>query len=192
MNRAAQHYPRTSHASGFTLIEIISVIAISAILLSLALPSMSSLMARFERDAITAQLRQNVSAARQIAIRRGRTITVCGVDEQLTCIRHGFATLAVFEDNNRNGAWDDEEIRYRLTEIKQRGELWMSASLGRSYIRFSESGSAKQAGSFIYCRPQQPTLAARVTVSMPGRTYTAVDLNGDGRVATASGNEITC
>lgn len=181
-----------SHQSGLTLIELIAVLALSGILLSLATPGMHSLMMRFERDTITSKIRQGVSAARQIAILGRRTITVCGINQENSCTNRDFETLVIFEDTNRSGTWETEEKRYRYLELDHSGQLWMTASLGRTYIRFGENGRAKQAGSFIYCNPLNASLATRVTVSIPGRTYTAVDLDNDGVIETASGDAISC
>jgi len=78
--------------AGFTLIEMMTVIALFAIMLALALPSFNGLIERYRVGARIGALEASLSVARMEAIRRGKNVQLmpeagCGSagDQAWTC-----------------------------------------------------------------------------------------------------------
>jgi len=69
--------PRPATAHGFTLIEMMAVISISAILLAVAVPGMRSFMARNGQANSIHNLMGSITLARAEAIKRGTQVVMC-------------------------------------------------------------------------------------------------------------------
>ncbi|ESQ98510.1 hypothetical protein F753_15770 [Stutzerimonas chloritidismutans AW-1] len=70
---------------GFTLIELISTLAIVAIVLSIAVPAFSELIERNRQEALMHQVQNVLHNARARAVMQRRTIEICGSDDGQTC-----------------------------------------------------------------------------------------------------------
>lgn len=87
-NSQAGHAPKLVPAAsnGFTVIELMVVVAVVALITSLALPSLSDFVQRFQIDRFAASLRGTINNARQNALRTGLETVVCKrVQSQNTC-----------------------------------------------------------------------------------------------------------
>jgi len=178
--------------NGFNLISLLLATAIAAILTTIAAPSMAKFQSSYSSASATALMHRHLANARTLAINNEQTITVCGVSNDGSCLRSGFKEIAMFYDVNNNATMDQDEVIYYVSQLEAANYLTLRASLRRRYIRFSKYGTAKQAGSFIYCDPDAERSAARVTVSMSGRSYQGRDTNGDGIVEGTNGRPIRC
>ncbi|MGJ7531913.1 MULTISPECIES: GspH/FimT family pseudopilin [unclassified Variovorax] len=75
----ASSWGRSCHAErqrGFTLIELMVVIALMTVLLVMALPSFSGLIEKYRVEGMASALMASVSHARSEAARRGKTVTI--------------------------------------------------------------------------------------------------------------------
>lgn len=70
---------RARVAGGFTLIELMATVAVAAILLGLAVPSLTSTLGRARLEGVANELSVDVQYARSESIRRRATVTL-GVD----------------------------------------------------------------------------------------------------------------
>jgi type IV fimbrial biogenesis protein FimT len=70
---------------GFTLVELIVTLAVAAILVSAALPSMRDLIRNNRLTAATNLFVSSLNIARSEAIKQGRNATVCVSDTQNSC-----------------------------------------------------------------------------------------------------------
>lgn len=178
--------------NGLTLLELLVCLCLLAILLSIATPSLSTYLVQAESKSINSSLRRMLAATREYAVNHSATVTLCGVDETFTCTRDEITVLAIFIDKNNNSRIDEgEELKY-FHELKHQGNLRLRASLRHPRIRFQRDGAALEAGSFLYCRPEHPRASRRVTVSMSGRAYSAMDEDGDGLINDISGDPVRC
>lgn len=177
---------------GLTLLELLICLCLLAILLSIATPAMSTYLVHAESKSINNSLRRMLAAAREHAVSHSTTVTLCGVDDTFTCTRDDITILAIFMDKNDNSRIDEDETLNYFHELKHQGNLRLRASLRHARIRFQRDGAALEAGSFLYCRPHHPKASRRVTVSMSGRAYSAIDNDGDGLINDTSGNPIRC
>jgi type IV fimbrial biogenesis protein FimT len=71
---------RPSRAAGFTLVELLVVISITAILLAIGVPSFRHFMVKREIAAEAADFSRDINLARTEAIKRGVSVTVCRSD----------------------------------------------------------------------------------------------------------------
>lgn len=77
--------PRISTEHGFTLVEMLTAIAIAAILLAIAVPSYSGSRLNSQLRASSNDLIGSINLARSEAIKRGTTVTVCASSSGDTC-----------------------------------------------------------------------------------------------------------
>jgi type IV fimbrial biogenesis protein FimT len=77
---------RRDDSAGFTLIEVIVVIAIAAILLSIAVPSFVSTTQRFRTLGEINSFAHDLQFARTEAIKQGASVSVCTSADGLTCL----------------------------------------------------------------------------------------------------------
>lgn len=184
--------PNYSIMRGFTLLELLITISIMFIVMFVAVPNLIDLHRKQNADTVTADIRRTLSVARQYAVSTQKTITACGIVDTYTCTKNNIHGFLVFVDENNNKALDSNEYLLLNRDIKHQGFLKLSASLGAKHIQFNGDGSSKQAGSFIYCVPERPTLARRIVFSMTGRSYIGKDMDGDGIITLANKKPITC
>ncbi|MEO7241645.1 MAG: GspH/FimT family pseudopilin [Variovorax sp.] len=71
--------PRTTPQQAFTLIELMVVIALTGIMLSLAMPSFADIIHRYRINGRLASMEATLALARHEAVRRGRNVTIRGV-----------------------------------------------------------------------------------------------------------------
>ncbi|WP_199052220.1 GspH/FimT family pseudopilin [Aquitalea sp. ASV15] len=95
---------RFRSANGFTLIEVIVVLAVASILLAIAAPSMSSFVRSNRISSAANDLQQTFLAARSNAVRTGVPVVVCASSSSSSgCDASSFNSgWVVFADLNRN------------------------------------------------------------------------------------------
>lgn len=91
---------------GFTLIELAVTLAVAAILLTLAAPSMADLLRANRLAAANNTLVTSLNVARAESLRRGRPVSICPSTDQRTCSgsTDWVTGWVVFEDTNVSGA----------------------------------------------------------------------------------------
>ncbi len=178
-------------SKGFTLLELLITTVITSVLLTVAIPSLSYFKNSSERGSITTDIRRSLAYTRENAITRNTYTTICGLNTQGECARDNIQSLAVFIDKDKDGMLTEEDKALAIRELHHSGYLRLRASFRKSSITFNRHGAALAAGSFIYCKPDYPELAARITVSMTGRSYVARK-SDEGVVKNTNGSDIIC
>ena len=77
------------HQAGFTLIELMITIFILAILVSIAVPAMTSFMNSNRLTAHTSELKQAIQYARSEAVSRNQDVSICASSDGATCTGDG-------------------------------------------------------------------------------------------------------
>ncbi len=132
--------------TGFTLVELMVVLAIGAIVLSLAVPSFRSTI---QNNRISTQANELVSTlqlARGEAIKRSRTITVCVSTDQATCTGTNWVGgWIAFADVNANGSVDAGDTLLTVSAALDGGSALTSAA---TFIQYQPSGFSNAASTF--------------------------------------------
>jgi type IV fimbrial biogenesis protein FimT len=99
--------------SGFTLIELVVVLAIAAILLNVGIPSFRNVLQNNRATAMANDLVSVVHFARSEAVKRGREVRLTAVDPSAAANEWG-PGWRVWIDANANNTYDTgEELRVR-------------------------------------------------------------------------------
>jgi type IV fimbrial biogenesis protein FimT len=169
---------------GFTLVETMAVIAISAILIALGVPSMRRMI---ESNGVSESVNGfmgAVSYARAEALKRGLGVTLCrSTDaESATTPSCGAGTQwesgwIVFVDFDDSGTFDPgagEVLLRAQGSLVRNGSLTQGATV--SSLRFDATGLMKSATSFSFRSPSNmPSLRRLVCIGRGGRVRLVTD-----------------
>lgn len=180
---------------GFTLIELLVVLTIAAILLLVAVPSYQGMIEKNNVESAQEGLARSIAFARQEAISRNTTVSICRSADGATCAASGEWNQGwiVFLDNDSSGAagvvnTDDEVLR-----VSQNIPVNYGLQGSAAFVQFGNKGTVQlpAAGTPIFevCSPSNDHLrgimllrsgrgvTSRQTAS--GDYYIQVDNNGD-------------
>ena len=101
--------------SGFTLLELLTVVTIAGLLLAVAVPSMRAFVQNGDMTSAANDLLRAAQVARSEAIKRRRNVVVCTSADPLAAdpACDDDSTLNgwfVFVDNNADGVWDEASV----------------------------------------------------------------------------------
>lgn len=161
--------------SGFTLLELLIVLAILGILVVIGTPAMDSLIESSRSKAVRQQLQVLLNEARSAALSNSEIITICSLDSGSGCGQEFQLPLTMFADTNRNAELDaGERILTQLNiELPDDHELDWNR---QRYIRFWPSGgTGALTGSITYCHAYQEKYEFRIVIARTGRTRVDFD-----------------
>jgi type IV fimbrial biogenesis protein FimT len=153
---------RSSRSSlrGFTLVEILTVLAIMAVLVSVSLPALGTAADSVKLSSASNAFFSNLHLARSEAINRRGRVVLCKSADGLSCAEDGgwHQGWLMFHDANDNAALDSGETVIQRAEALD-ASLRLTGNLNvAKYISFAPSGAAKlvgggfQAGTLTACR----------------------------------------
>jgi len=170
---AAPTHFRPGFESGFTLIEMMLVLAVAAVIASLTLPSLDRFADRNRIESTANDLVAHINLARLEAVMHRHLVVVCPSTDGRRCSggnqwHHGWI---VFRDDDRNDIADQRDDLLRVGPVLE--HLWMD-SAGRTRIRYQPDGTAGGSNlSIKLCDLEHTDLAHAVIVSNPGRPRVA-------------------
>lgn len=105
-------FPSRRLAGGFSLIELMVVIALLSVIMAIAVPSFSEMMRNSTLSAESNNLYADLSMARTQAIRRGASVTLCPSTNGTSCTggNNWAAGRILFIDTNANGVIDTPDL----------------------------------------------------------------------------------
>ncbi len=179
--------------SGFTLVELIAVLAISIIILTFAVPGISNLIDHSGRHTAVADLIATLNLARNTAVNEQTTVTLCAIGPDSKCSSDWSLPIVAFRDPTRSKEISNDSQIVRAMHPIEKGR-WIVRSGIHSHFRFQSNGWSKGTlGHFIWCPDSNDSqYAAQVRLNLGGRPQSARDFDGDGVVEDASGDPVDC
>lgn len=173
--------PMTRRSTGFTLMEALVVLAISAILVAIAMPSFNASIARARTSDAVNTLVGAIDLARSEAIRRGTLVTACRVlvisttepkctvDASTAYAKADWASgWVIYVDINQSGAFDKDEPVIAVQEPFEGGATapraqLLTAEATSASASFRPDGTSVGSLGFAVAYPQAALGAAQVT-----------------------------
>lgn len=182
---------RPNRISGFSLVELMVTIAVAAIILTVAVPSMSDFIVKLRIDNEISQINRMVLTARNTAVSTEQNVILCPL-ESGSCTNNWSNELTVFIDLDNSGTY--LEASDTLVKIKEATSAGDSITYdGQSSVSYAPTGVLSSVASdFIYCPVADKSLARAVVVSVSGRSYPTTDSNNDGKDEYRTGANVSC
>ena len=167
--------PRSNHALGVTLLEILMGLAVGAVLIVLAVPAYRVWVADLElRDRIEA-LVVTMGHARAEAIKRQARVALCPSNDGRHCAAGGRWEdgWIVFADDNDDGERDADETIIAVEPSSRPGITIRGNKPVSQYVSWTSYGHARmtngalQIGTITVCRPGQK--AVDIVLASAGR-----------------------
>ncbi|MFN2334763.1 MAG: GspH/FimT family pseudopilin, partial [Wenzhouxiangellaceae bacterium] len=127
--------------SGLTLIELMLALSLSAVITSLAMPSMLDFMQRQRISATANELVAHINLARMHAVYQRELAVLCPSNNQVDCTggNRWDSGWIVFRDPDNNGQPDTPSD---LLRVRQSVSNLVLDSAGRSRVRYQVDGTA--------------------------------------------------
>jgi type IV fimbrial biogenesis protein FimT len=174
--------------SGTTLLELLAVLAVSAILLALAVPSLAAFTRNGQMSSASNALISSLQLTRSEAIKRGSQAVMCPSATGSSCASTGGWDQGwlVFHDANNNAGVDAGEAVILTRAALPAGLRATSKGSTARYISYESSGGTRQitnafqSGTLTVCSEAGSLDSARkIIISKTGRARSA-------RIALAS------
>lgn len=162
-------------ARGFTLVELMVAVAVVGILATVAVPSMVGFVNTSRLAGASEELTASLQLAKSEAVRRNRTVTVCGGQNGSDDCTGGTSWSQVIVRHDEGDAGDPAVIR----RFEFPGGVDVQSSVDE--IAFRPSGTVGGQQTLTACMPTtNPALNARVVTLMVGGGVATAKQNGGG------------
>lgn len=159
-----------SHQHGFSALELMTAMAITAILLSAAVPAIKNYSWNLRMKTAMNTLQTDLNLARSRAIGLNIRTVVCPASPANECSdagiwQHGWIVFADINGDRQRQA--GEPILKQTTAVEL---IAISSSRARSRLRFYPNGSAPGSNvSILFCDQRGARYAGKIAVSSSGR-----------------------
>lgn len=152
----------------FTLLELLSTLAIIAILTSIALPAYSAFIKRQTTITLLTQLNADLQFARGTAITHHTAVSLCSGSSSCRASHEWTQQLLIFADNNLNGSLDSGEKLLKVAELPTSHSWKWSNFRQQPYMTYIPNGMTNSLnGTFTLCQNTQAL--ASLTLNRAGR-----------------------
>ncbi|MDZ7662775.1 GspH/FimT family pseudopilin [Thiohalophilus sp.] len=183
-DRGGGHSNSFVTSRGFTLLELIVVIAVASILLGLGVPSLGPFLSSERGVTRMNNLAASLALTRSEAIKRNQHVVLCKSPGGEYCQRKGASwhdgwIVFVDRDHDRRRG-DDEPIIQHQGSGNVDQTLTYAAFGSRHYITYRPSGMTRTNGTFTLCDPRYPDNARALILMKTGRVRSSrVKANGE-------------
>jgi type IV fimbrial biogenesis protein FimT len=148
------------NSHGWTLVEMLGVLAITATLVSLAAPSMTAMLESVQVGAASNSFLSGLYLARSEAIKRNSPVVLCKSADGVSCAAAGGWEQGwiIFHDSNNNGVRESSETLIRR-EMPLASSLRLTGNQNVArYVSYAPTGATRlagggfQAGTVTVCR----------------------------------------
>ncbi|QDS16531.1 prepilin-type N-terminal cleavage/methylation domain-containing protein [Xanthomonas arboricola] len=157
--------------AGFNLMEAMIAVAVLAIAVSIALPSLSRLHRSHQVTATVFELVAHLTLARSTSIARGSAVAICPSASLSECMTgHDWTSgWLIYADPDGNRRPDDTNDIIASAKPTHSSKLSILTTTGRTQVRYGSLGTTLGSNvTFYIC--QGGSLEAQVIVSIAGRT----------------------
>lgn len=151
---------------GFTLLELMIVVAIVAILAGVGIPAMNNFLDNSRAEAKLTELSRMFAFARSQAASTKSPVTICPL-ENGACTANWQGQISVFNDPNNNRVLDANETVLRVIEPSAANDTIIFAAVG---VTFAANGTANTNGIFSYCPSGGANQSAQLALLQSGRS----------------------
>lgn len=190
------------HCRGFTLIELMTVLAIFAIVLTMGVPSLQTLLQNNRLATQYNDLLIALTLARSEAIKAGSTVTICGSTDNATCNTTSWELgWVTFTDLNADQTVNGTDTILRVGSALGGTNTIRSVNFNNlGFIKYSADGlmrGGNDSGTFKVCDVRGAAFARAVNINSVGRVNRALDTDASNTVniitnAGAPGPDIAC
>lgn len=182
---------RSRYSKGFTLTELLIVVAIAGILLNFAVPSFTETLKDNRMATQINELHATLSYARSEAIIRNATVTMCRSSNGASCAGSWHDGWIVFVDTNVDGDADAGEQILRVHDGRNSD---LTLSFDQTRVSYASSGIATGGlnGTFTLCDNRGDTRARGLVIGASGRPHLATDSNENGIPENGSSADLNC
>ncbi len=183
---------RVSKQHGFTMLELVAVVAVSAVLAVMGLPLIEDYQQDYAATGVQHRLAESLAQARERAVSQGKTVYICASADGATCSADAWTQgWLVYQGTERKLPGDRVPAEAVIEHITNTATDYSLAVLDESSttvsdIRFDARGfnAAAQRMVAVMCLPGEAALDA-VTVERTGRVHlgkhSAADQKADSR-----------
>lgn len=120
----------TRKSSGFTLVELVVVVALIAILATWVVPGFQGLIARVSLDSEVERVWQAVRSARAEAAQRRAPVRICPTPDEAMCSSDWSEPLMIFTDTDGDARRSDDEALISISQPSGNSEITITPSDG--------------------------------------------------------------
>ena len=166
-----QQVREPSKSGGFTLVELLTSIAVMGLLFSLAVPALGGILAKWQRDSATRAVIDHLQLARAMAIRSSRRVAMCNSEDGAQCAGRSSKDWSqgwlVYRDENANKRFDEGDTLIASAGPRS-GISSLQSSNGIRQFVFLPSGLMASGMSTLVVTPETGK-PMRIIVNRVGR-----------------------